>query len=103
MSGSTPPPAAERPSAVQVRIRGRVQGVFFRAWLVERAAELALGGWVRNRRNGSVEALFVGSPAAVAAAVASCREGPPHARVRAVETAPAAGGAGPGFSQRPTA
>ena len=102
MSTASPEPTDNRPRAVRVRIRGRVQGVFFRAWLAERAAALELAGWVRNRRDGSVEALFVGAPSAVAAAVASCREGPPHARVSAVESAPTAAEPGVGFAQRPT-
>ena len=81
---------------------GRVQGVFFRAWILERAAALGLDGWVRNRRDGSVEALFVGPPAALAAAVEACREGPPLAEVSTVETAPADVEAGVGFVHRPT-
>lgn len=102
MSKATPEPTVNRRSAIRVRIRGRVQGVFFRTWLAERAAALEVAGWVRNRRDGSVEALFVGAPSAVAVAVASCREGPPHARVSAVETAPAVVEPGVGFAQRPT-
>ena len=89
-------------SAVRVRIRGRVQGVFFRAWLGDRAVTLGLAGWVRNRRDGSVEAFFMGAPAAIEAAVASCHQGPPLADVRAVETAPATAEPSAGFSQRPT-
>ena len=85
-----------------MRIGGRVQGVFFRAWLVERASALGLDGWVRNRRDGSVEALFIGPPSALAAAVESCRQGPPLADVRTVETAPADVEAGDGFGHRPT-
>ena len=51
---------------VHVRITGRVQGVSYRAWTEDAAAELGLRGWVRNRRDGSVEAVFSGSDAAVA-------------------------------------
>ncbi len=97
-----PVPASHRRAAVRARIRGRVQGVFFRAWLCERAVALGLGGWVRNRRDGSVEALFVGPPAAIATAVMSCHEGPHLARVSEVETAPAAVEPSTDFSQRPT-
>lgn len=65
----------------RVRIHGRVQGVWFRAWTLEEATRLQLDGWVRNRRDGTVEALFCGAPDAVAAMVALCREGPPLAVV----------------------
>ena len=67
-----------------VTIRGRVQGVGFRAWTELTALERGLEGWVRNRRDGSVEALFVGSADAVAAMVAACRHGPrgPSGRCR---------------------
>ena len=68
-----------------VRIRGRVQGVGYR-YFVEREAQLRdLEGWVRNRRDGSVEAVFSGPPEAVAAMIASCRRGPSSARVEALQ------------------
>ena len=73
------PMASDR--AVQVRIYGRVQGVWYRAWTEQTATKLGLAGWVRNRADGSVEALFVGSPAAIEAMIAWCREGPRAARV----------------------
>ena len=66
-----------------VMIRGRVQGVGYRAF-VEHAAQ-GLEGWVRNRRDGAVEAVFAGSAEAVAAAIEACRRGPRSARVEAVE------------------
>ncbi len=69
----------------RVVIRGRVQGVGFRAWTEVTALECGLEGWVRNRRDGSVEALFAGSAAAVAAMIEHCRCGPPGARVDAVD------------------
>ena len=65
----------------RVVIRGRVQGVGYRAWLEYRASELDLRGWVRNRRDGSVEALFEGAEDIVVAMVASCWQGPASARV----------------------
>jgi acylphosphatase len=65
-------------------IRGRVQGVGYRAWLEYQATTSALEGWVRNRRDGSVEALFAGPPVRVAEMVALCRHGPPSARVDSV-------------------
>ena len=73
-------PAAP-PTAIRVRIYGRVQGVWFRSWTVKAATALGLAGWVRNRADGSVEALFVGPPADVETMIAQCREGPPAARV----------------------
>ena len=69
----------------RVTIRGRVQGVGFRAWTELTALERRLEGWVRNRSDGSVEALFVGPDTAVAAMVATCRHGPRGAGVDAVD------------------
>jgi acylphosphatase len=68
----------------QVTIRGRVQGVGYRAWVEHQARQSKLEGWVRNRADGSVEALFAGSPGMVAEMVALCRHGPPSARVDSV-------------------
>ena len=70
---------------VRVRISGRVQGVFFRASCARRADELGLSGWVRNRPDGDLEAVFEGPDEAVEDIVAWCREGPPQARVDRVE------------------
>lgn len=64
-----------------VLIRGRVQGVGYRAWTEVVALERKLEGWVRNRRDGAVEAVFAGNPMAVEAMLAACRRGPPAARV----------------------
>ncbi len=64
-----------------VLIRGRVQGVGFRAWTEDAALERGLGGWVRNRRDGAVEAVFAGEAAAADAMLSACRRGPPAARV----------------------
>jgi len=69
---------------LQVTIRGRVQGVGYRAWLEYQAITCGLEGWVRNRRDGSVEALFAGPPTVVGEMVALCRHGPPGARVESV-------------------
>ena len=69
----------------QVMIRGRVQGVGYRAWVEHRARAHALEGWVRNRRDGSVEALFSGPEDVVSNMVAACRRGPSSARVDAVD------------------
>jgi protein-L-isoaspartate(D-aspartate) O-methyltransferase len=78
------------PAAVRVRVEGSVQGVFYRATTRQTALRLGLTGWVANRPDGSVEAFFQGPSAAVEAAVAWCREGPPGARVDRVEVEPAA-------------
>ena len=69
---------------LHVIIRGRVQGVGYRAWVEYQATASQLEGWVRNRRDGSVEALFAGPPKAVAEMIALCRHGPPSSRVEAV-------------------
>ena len=68
-----------------VVVRGRVQGVGYRAFVQDQALRLELEGWVRNRREGSVEAVFSGPEEAVAAALEACRRGPLAARVDAVE------------------
>ena len=75
----------------RVMITGRVQGVGYRAWVEHRARNHDLEGWVRNRRDGSVEALFAGLPEIVSEMVARCRRGPSSARVDAVQDE----GAGP--------
>jgi acylphosphatase len=93
---------------LQVAIRGRVQGVGYRAWVEHQARTHGLEGWVRNRRDGSVEALFSGPAETVANMVMLCRRGPSSARVETV-TDEAAGidalnlrRAGEGFSVLPT-
>jgi acylphosphatase len=68
-----------------VVVTGRVQGVFFRASCVREASARGLAGWVRNRRDGSLEAAFEGDPDAVAALVRWCRAGPPGASVDDVD------------------
>jgi acylphosphatase len=67
-----------------VTIRGRVQGVGYRAFVAHEAAARDLEGWVRNRRDGSVEAVFFGPDDVVADMIASCRRGPPLARIDGV-------------------
>lgn len=67
-----------------VFISGRVQGVFFRAWVSEHAKKMGLGGWVRNRLDGKVEAVFEGPGEIVDQMVKFCHEGPAHARVDTV-------------------
>jgi acylphosphatase len=67
-----------------VTIRGRVQGVGYRYFVDHEARSRDLEGWVRNRRDGSVEAVFAGPAAAVTAMIAACRRGPSSARVQAL-------------------
>jgi len=92
--------------AVLLRIEGRVQGVGYRAWTVREARALGLAGWVRNRSDGSVEALVVGAADPVAALERACRRGPRLASVTAIartpSTAPAEILAAGGFTQAPT-
>ncbi len=88
--------------AVNVRIRGRVQGVWYRGWTAEEASRHGLRGWVRNRRDGSVEALFCGPASAVRAMIEACRSGPPHARVEALEEVVVELFDGDGFVTLPT-
>lgn len=78
---------------VQVIVRGRVQGVAFRAHTADGARRVGVAGWVRNREDGSVEAVFEGSPEAVDAALALVRRGPRLAQVAdlAVREEPARG------------
>ena len=68
-----------------VRVNGRVQGVFFRAWTQQQACELGVNGWVRNARDGSVEAHLEGDEAAIKALIQRMHEGPPSAQVESVE------------------
>ena len=89
-------------SAVRVRIEGRVQGVWFRAWTAQEATALGLDGWVRNRADGTVEALLAGPAEAVEAMVEACWTGPPAARVTDVAVSPADAPEEPGFRQLTT-
>src|SRR5208337_5121537 len=69
---------------VRVVIKGRVQGVAYRGWTGRTAKALGLHGWVRNRRDGTVEALFSGAAGQVEEMLARCRKGPPAAMVAEV-------------------
>ena len=87
---------------LHLRIHGRVQGVWFRDSMCREAERLNVSGWVRNRRDGTVEAVVQGETAAVQAIVAWAHRGPPRAQVERVEIGPAEGTYA-GFEQRPTA
>ena len=75
--------------ATRVVIEGRVQGVWFRGWAAQEAARLNIRGWIRNRLDGSVEAVFAGADADVDAIVLACRRGPPAARGESLTQYPA--------------
>lgn len=79
-------PSGDRVRA-HVVVHGIVQGVYFRSSTKRQADALGLDGWVRNRADGSVEAVFEGASDAVARMLAWCRVGPPHAQVEDVEVA----------------
>ena len=70
---------------LRVVIRGRVQGIGYRAWTEVTAVEHGLEGWVRNCRDGSVEALFAGPKEVVLEMIELCRQGPPGARVDGID------------------
>lgn len=89
--------------SVRVVIEGRVQMVWFRGWTLEQAHTRGLRGWVRNRRDGAVEALFTGPGPAVEDMIAACRQGPPAARVAKISRFPAEDGGGRDFRPLPTA
>ena len=76
--------------ARRLRISGRVQGVGFRYALADEARARKLSGWVRNRRDGTVEAVVAGPEGDVEAVIAWARRGPPAARVTGVAVEPAA-------------
>jgi acylphosphatase len=89
-------------TCLKVVINGRVQGVGYRAWMARRAAELGLKGWVRNRSEGSVEAVLLGPADVVGTMVDLCRRGPRLSVVTDVETSPAVNEDWQDFSVRST-
>jgi acylphosphatase len=88
---------------VRVLITGRVQGVAYRAWTERTALGLGLDGWVRNRRDGAVEALFSGPRGRVDDMLRRCRQGLPAANVAGISVIEETGGAPLGFAVLPTA
>ena len=88
--------------SLKARIYGRVQGVGFRAWTMDRATGFGLDGWVRNRSDRTVEALFSGPPSKVEAMIEACASGPTFARVTRVEREPAEAPDHGGFHSLPT-
>ena len=89
--------------SVRVLIEGRVQGVGFRYWTERVARELGLDGWVRNRRDGSVEAVFAGPADDVSEMLDRCRDGPASAVVTTVRIVEQDADAPAGFEVLPTA
>jgi acylphosphatase len=89
-------------NARHLRIEGRVHGVGYREWLVREASRLGLYGWVRNRRDGSVEALVAGDEAAVRVLLSLCRRGPALARVDRITESFAEPPMEPGFRRMPS-
>lgn len=87
---------------VRLCITGQVQGVGYRLWMTRTAASLGLRGWVRNRTDGSVEALVTGPPEAVAAMIDASRKGPFGAHVTGVTVTPDKDDGSVGFVARPT-
>jgi acylphosphatase len=84
-------------TARHVHVTGRVQGVWFRAWTRQQAEARGISGWVRNRSDGSVEAVIAGPDDAVDAMIAALREGPPAAKVMDIRITEAEAPAEPGF------
>ena len=89
-------------TALRLRITGRVQGVGYRAWLEREARSRGLRGWVRNRRDGSVEALLIGDDQPAEAMVAACQRGPRLAGVTDIERSPDTDDGRTGFYVLPT-
>lgn len=88
--------------ARSILIEGKVQGVFFREWTVQRAREIGVSGWVRNRRDGRVEVLAVGDSALVDRLIGHLREGSPASDVERVEIQETAVERIDGFTRRQT-
>ena len=91
---------SEERKSIHVRIEGRVQGVWYRGWTIQTAGRLGLDGWVRNREDGSVEAVFAGPCTKVDVMIKHCRNGPPAAAVTALHQEDYECVVEPGFHRR---
>ena len=91
-----------REQSVRLRITGRVQGVGYRLWATRTAARFGLRGWVRNRFDGTVEALVTGAPERIDAMIEACWRGPRAAQVSEVTAIPDTEDRSVGFSALPT-
>lgn len=89
--------------AVRVVIHGRVQGVGYRAWAANKAQDFGLTGWVRNREEGTVEAVFCGAADAISDMLEACHQGPMAAKVTQVEVREWVDEVEEGFARLPTA
>jgi acylphosphatase len=89
--------------SVHVIISGRVQGVGYRVWTRSQARQKGLKGWVRNRADGTVEAVFAGDSAQIKAMLEACYDGPLASRVKTITSQPWQGEIPSDFEQRPTA
>jgi acylphosphatase len=92
-----PDKADDKTRTVTVKIEGRVQGVYYRAWTNETARSLNLDGTVRNMSDGSVEAVFSGPAEVVEDMLRRCKDGPKNARVSTVTVLHEGGTVAPGF------
>ena len=92
-----------RHAILLVTIYGRVQGVGYRAWVEYQAMTSGLEGWVRNRRDGSVEAVFSGPADAIGEMLQRCHDGPPTARVDHLDVVDEDDPLPAGFEVKPTA
>lgn len=90
-------------TAFLITVIGQVQGVGFRAFVLQRAVELGIDGWVRNRRNGNVEITVIGEPEQVDRLMELCKQGPAFANVKDITLQGAEDDGTTGFHQRPTA
>jgi acylphosphatase len=88
---------------VHISVRGDVQGVGYRAFVETSAAELRIDGWVRNRRDGTVEAMFQGRAGDVAELIRRCRRGPPAGFVTKIDVRETSDEVKHGFLVLPTA
>jgi acylphosphatase len=88
--------------SMNIRVEGQVQGCGFRDWAVGQATDFGLRGWVRNRSDGTVEAVAFGPRTDVEAFITNCMKGPPAARVTAINVEAAATPEGAGFTRRAT-
>lgn len=85
-----------------LRVRGRVQGVWYRGWAVREANKRGLNGWVRNRADGTVEVMISGADASVDDMARACQSGPPAAQVDRISASVAPAPEEAGFQQLPS-
>lgn len=83
-------------------ISGRVQGVSYRAWTVDKATSLGIDGWVRNLSDGTVEAVFSGEQSVIDAMLEACKQGPIAAKVTSINTQESTEAPQKGFRHLPT-